>query len=342
MRDINDQRLLCRYLLEDLGEEERERLEEDYLTRDDLYMKLMVAEDELIAAYVQGELSRSDRAKFERAYLTNPSRLRKVESTRELLNFFTEQPVHPTPRPGFLTLLFRGQGGGARPVYAVAGLLLLAASFVLLCWLLVERRRMQGALEASREQLRQAESQQHLRTSAQTPTPTPTPTPPEAREAPPPPADGSTPEHASGTDVERQRRRRDDRPVPGRGRTFEDAPSSILAFALPRPGTMTRGGSGHTTRPLVIPRSVVLVRLTVKVIPNDYPAYTVSLKKLGGSEVLTQVVPKGVPSASGESVEIEVPASMLTKGDYSLKVEGEDEILALHRVTVVKQDPPRK
>jgi hypothetical protein len=337
LRDTNDQRLLCRYLLEDLGEEERERLEEDYLADDDLYMKLMVAEDELIAAYVQGELSRGDRAKFEQAYLTNPRRRRKVESTRELLTFFTEKPVGSTPRPGFLTSLLQGQGGDPRPVYAAAGLLLLAASLVLSCWLLVERRRMQGALEAAREQLRQAESEQQLRMSGQTPTPLPL----EARDVAPTPGGGSTPEQASGTDAERQRQRRDARPVPDRGRTAENAPSSVLAFVLPHPGARTRGGSGHATEPLVIPRGVALVRLTVKVISNDYAAYTVSLQKLGGSEGLTQVVPRSDSSTSGESVSIEVPASVLTDGDYTLKVVGADETLALRQVRFVKQIPPR-
>jgi hypothetical protein len=342
LRDANDQRLLSRYLLEDIGEEERERLEEDYLADDDLYMRLMVAEDELIAAYVQGELSRRDRAKFEKAYLTNPRRLQKVESTRELLYFFSEKKAQPAPRPGLLTVLRQWQWGGLRPLYVVVGLLLLAVPCVLSGWLLIERRRMQGALEAARERLRQAESEQQLRMSGQTPTPTPTPT--QVRDMPPTPGGDSTPEHASDTAVERetQRHKRDDRPVPDRGRTVENAPSSVLAFALPRPGTRTRGGSGHMTEPLVIPRGVVLVRLTVKVIPNDYAAYTVSLQKLGGSEGLTQVVPRSDSSTSGESVGIDVPASVLTNGVYTLRVVGADETLALHQVRFDKQIPPRK
>lgn len=344
LRETNDEQLLSRYLLEDLGNEERERLEEGYLADDALYMKLVVTEDELIGAYIQGELSRGDRAKFEQAYLTNPHKYRKVESTRELLKFFAEKYAQPAPRPGLLiSLLQRLRGGGWRTVYAVVGLLLLAVSCILSGWLLLERRRIQGELEAARERLRQAESEQQRRVTAQTPTPTPTPA--EVPPAPPVPARaGSTPERAPGAGGERetQVQRRYDLRVPGRSGTSESPSSSVLAFTLPRPGVRTRGGSGHAAEPLVIPRNVVLVRLSVKVLSNEYVAYGVSLQKLGGPELLTQVVPKSQSSTSSESVSVEVPTSLLANGDYILKVVGEDEILALHQVTFVKQNPQRK
>jgi hypothetical protein len=86
----------------------------------------------------------------------------------------------------------------------------------------------------------------------------------------------------------------------------------------------------------------VLVRLSVKVIPNEYAAYNVSIQKLGGSEVLHQTVPKNEPHMSGEHISVELPASLLTDGDYILKVMGGDEILALHQVSIVREDQPRK
>lgn len=341
MRDTNDQQLLTRYLLEDLSEEELEGLEEGYLTDDDLYMKLMVAEDEIIAAYIQGELSRSDRAKFEKAFLTNPHRLRKVESTREILNFFAEKPVESASRSGFPALLFQRQWSGIKPVYVMAGLLLfLALPCALSVWLLVERHRMLNALEAAREQLRRAESEHQLRMSVQTPTPTPA----DARDVPLPTPTVSTPERAQGTGNERgmQRQRHEEQQGPNRSDIVESPSSSVLAFTLPRPGIGTRGGGGNTAKPLVIPRGIVLVRLTAKVIPNEYPAYRVSLQKLGGPEVLSQVVTKGERGTSDEQVSVEVPASFLVKGDYILKIVGDAEILALHQVTFDKRDAPRK
>jgi hypothetical protein len=333
LHETNDEQLLSRYLLEELGEEERERLEEGYLSDDDLYMKLRVAEDELIAAYVQGELSRSARAKFERAYLTNPHRRRKVEATRELLNYIAGTTP---PAPGLIaSLLQRPAGGGWwRPVYALAGLLLLAISCALLCGLLIERQRILGELKAAREQLRQAEIEKHRILTAQTPTPTPA----EVRDVPPaPPRDDSTPERAQGTPGQE----RHEPPAAHRGGAAEASTPVVLAFTLQGPGLRTRGGNG-SAGPLVIPRGVALVRLSVKVIPNEYEAYNVSLQKLGGGEVLHQVMPRNARVASGVHLRVELPASLLTDGDYILKVTGGDEILALHQLSVVKQDLARK
>lgn len=308
-------------------------MEEGYLTDDDLYMKLMVAEDEMIAAYIQGELSRRDRAKFEQAYLTNPHKLRKFESTKEILKFFAEKPVETTSRSGFLALLFQWQWSDIKPVYLTVGLLLLLAlPCALSVWLLIERHRMLGALEAAREQLRQAESEHQLRMSVQSPTPT------DAREVPLPTPTGSTPERAQDTGNERemQRQRPEERQGPNRSDIVERPSPSVLAFTLPRPGIRTRSGGGDRAKPLVIPPGIVLVRLTAKVVPNEYPAYKVSLQKLGGTEVLSQVVTKGERGTSGEQVSVDVPTSFLVKGDYILKIVGDVEILALHQVTFDK------
>jgi len=339
---MKEEQLLGRYLLEDLSDEERERVEESYLADDDLYMKLLVAEDELIAAYVEGELSRRDRAKFEQAYLTNPHRLRKVESTRELLEFFAEKPPRPAPRPGFLRSLLQGlRGGEPRAVYALAGLILVVLCG-LLSWALVERQRMRGELEMARERLRRAESELQHQTTAQTPPPAPTgggDAPPtasgvESSPTPPPPN--------AGGERETREQKYPRRTVPDGSAAGGRAVASVLTFTLPRPGVRTRGGSGRAAEPLVIPRRVALVRLPVKVAANEYTAYKVSLQKLGGPVVLAQTVSKAQAGASGERVNVELPASLLTNGDYILKVMGEDEILALHQVTVVRQNPPRR
>jgi hypothetical protein len=335
---MKDEQLLSRYLLEDVSDEERERVEESYLTDDDLYLKLLVAEDELIAAYVEGELSRRDRAKFEKAYLTNPHRLRKVEATRELLEFFAEKP-QPASQTGFLRSLLRGSVVWPRPVYALAGLAL-AVLCGLLFWAFNERQRTQGELEVVRERLRQVESDLQQQTT-QTATPAPTgeeAAPPnasgtESRPAPPPPNAGG---ERKTREPESPRRAVPDGSAGGR------AVASVLTFTLPRPGARTRGGIGRAPEPLVIPRNVALVRLPVKVAANEYTAYQVTVQKLGGPVVLAQTVNRDRADASGERVNVELPTSLLTDGDYILKVTGDDQILALHQVKVVRQNPPQR
>lgn len=340
MRETKDEQLLSRYLLEDLSDEERERVEENYIADEDFYMKLLVAEDELIAAYVQGELSRRDRAKFERAYLTNPHRLRKVESTRELLDFFADEPP-AAPQPGRLRSLLQSLWGTwPRAVYATAGLLL-AVLCGLLCWALVERQRARVELEEAREQLRRAEGELQRQMTTQTPPPAPAG---EAGVPPPAPGASPTPEPPTGTGGGRATRepKQPRLPPPAAGVEGGRAVASVLTFTLPRPGPRTRGTGGRVAEPLVVSRGVALVRLPVKVAANEYTAYQVSLQKLGGPVVLAQTVSRGQAGASGERVNVELPASLLTSGDYILRVMGEDQILALHQVTVVNQNPPRK
>jgi hypothetical protein len=332
--ESKDEQLLNRYLLEGLSEEERERVEESYLTDDDVFMKLQVAEDELIVAYLEGGLSRGDRAKFERAFLTNPHKLRKVESTKELLEFFAPGP--PAPRPGLLGSFLQSLSG-LRPadIYALAGLLLVVACG-LSCWLLVERQRMRGELDAARERLRQIESAQPRQTPAQTPQPTPE----EVLVVPPAPP-GSTPRPERETDApETQGPKQRSRPTPDGGALSRAA--SVLAYALPSPGALTRGGGGRVAEPLVIHSDDVLVRLSVKVMANEYTTYKVSVQKLGDPEGTTQIVRKGQPGTGGDQVRIDLPASSLTSGDYILKIMGENEILALHQIKITKQNRPRE
>lgn len=328
------EQLLNRYLLEDLSEEEREGVEESYLTDDDVFMKLQVAEDELIVAYLEGGLSRGDRAKFERAFLTNPHKLRKVESTKELLDFFALTP--PAPQPGLLGSILQSlRGLSPAGVYALAGLLFVIGCG-LLCWLLFERQRLRGELDAARERLRQIEREQPRQTPAQTPLPTPE----EVRVAPPTPS-GSDPRPERETVApETQGPKQRSLPAPPGGALSRVA--SVLAYTLPSPSASTRRGGGGTAEPLVISRDAVLVRLSVPVMNNEYKAYRVSLRKLEGSEDWTQIVPKGQPGTDGEQVRIELPTSSLTSGDYILKIMGEDEILAFHQIKVIRQNRPRE
>lgn len=332
MRETKDKRLLIRYLLEDLNDRERVRTEERYFADNDFYTKLVVAEDELIDAYVRGELPRRTRTKFERAYLTNPHRRRKVESSRELLELFGGTLPSPAPRKGRVRALLQTlTGRGPRPVYAFACLLLFAVLCGLLSWSVLERRRLRADLTETRERLRRQEEgvrmmamQVERASAAAEARGTPAPVSSNNKSSSPPPAGVSDRVGAQEKNSSRHPASNERRAAP------------VLAFTLPRPGASTRSPKGRTAESLVIRRGVVLVRLSVKVAANKYAAYDVSLKKPGELEGWTQTVRKSQPEKSGERVRIDVPASFFTSGDYILKVSGEDQILAFHQLTVVR------
>jgi hypothetical protein len=76
---------LIGYLLGELVNCERTRLEDEYLGDSELFEKLLDAEDELIHAYVRGGLSPSQRVGFEQIFLQTQERKARVVFAREFI-----------------------------------------------------------------------------------------------------------------------------------------------------------------------------------------------------------------------------------------------------------------
>src|SRR5215470_19533317 len=90
-----DDRLLTRYLLGALPEEEAERLDELCIVDDELATRLQALENDLVDAYVRDEVSGDDRGHFESFYLSSPKRRRKVEFAAALLELEKRPAVAP-------------------------------------------------------------------------------------------------------------------------------------------------------------------------------------------------------------------------------------------------------
>jgi hypothetical protein len=71
--------LLTRYLLGDLPQAEKDRLEENYFVDDDIFVELLDAKDQLISDYLGDQLSLADRERFERRFMNVPGCQREVE-----------------------------------------------------------------------------------------------------------------------------------------------------------------------------------------------------------------------------------------------------------------------
>lgn len=339
--ETEDERLLIRYLLEDLSEGERGRVEERYFADDALYTKLLVAEDGLIDLYVQGELPREDRERFERVYVADPRLRKKVEANRELLRHvgghwsplavWRRRILHPLRRaltPG------RNTGLG----YVFAGLLL-----AMLCgvsgWLLFERSRTRAEVEHARAQWVEREAEYQRRLAAlQQPSPSPVAVPQETPEL------GKRDEREPGA-RDAGGEKSPERAAASGGRRAGRATTPVVAFALPRPGIRTPT-DGNAPRPLIIPRGAVLVRLTVDLVATEYPGYTVTLRRVGGRVFWSQVVPRKSPPSAPDRVAIDLPASMFQTRDYLMEVtasdaSGKEEILSRRQITAVNRNPAR-
>src|SRR5512132_4115643 len=118
-----DEKVLVRYLLGNLTEDEQVQLENRAFADADYLGVLEAAEADLIDTYVRGELSQPDRRSFEFRFLTSPQRRSKVEFARALAALTAEwkarQPA-AAGRPSLLSLL-RGWNAALRFAAAMAG-----------------------------------------------------------------------------------------------------------------------------------------------------------------------------------------------------------------------------
>lgn len=117
---------MARYLLGDLAEEERRRLEDAYFADDQLFEELEATETDLIDAYLRDELPADDHARFEAHFLSSPRRRARVDLARRLLKV-GRAPV-PSPGSGWRAAIARWRRRPVLvPALAAAALLLVVA-----------------------------------------------------------------------------------------------------------------------------------------------------------------------------------------------------------------------
>jgi len=94
-----DEQLFQRYLLGDLAEEERDRLQESYFADTRLFSRLLSAEADLIDAYGRGELTEDERKRFERRFGNIPGIDQRV-SFASMLSQAADQHLSASAAPG--------------------------------------------------------------------------------------------------------------------------------------------------------------------------------------------------------------------------------------------------
>lgn len=139
---------LVKYLLGQLPEADRDRLEEQYFVDDDLFGELLDAEEQLINDYVNGRLSAAVRERFESHFLTQPGRRRRVDLDRALCRAGARPEARPEPWWHSVLAFWR-----APRLVAAAALLAIALGGV---WAGVRISRLERLLDESRAQQAEA------------------------------------------------------------------------------------------------------------------------------------------------------------------------------------------
>lgn len=102
-----DDARLTRYLLGEISPRRRARLEVRLLADEDLFQRLLLAEDDLVDAYARGELSPARRSALESRVLASPGSRQRVTLARELA-----AAADAAPRPARLPEKRGGLLGG--------------------------------------------------------------------------------------------------------------------------------------------------------------------------------------------------------------------------------------
>ncbi len=300
-----------RYLLGELSERERERLEAAYFTDEEAFDQMLVAENELYDAYVRGELPAAARARFEANLLTEPRGRERVKFARALAEAATAArpaPVlpEPAPAPPSLFAALRACGAGLR--FALAAAVLVIA--ISLPWLLFERaqthaelrqlRAEQATLTARAQESEQRAAAEQARREELLAQLAGQPTPPAPALVQP------------GGDAAPALR-----PMPPPQAVKAAPRASVLSFAL-TPGLVRGGGAS----PLRVPADASAIRLRLNVEASAYNNYRAVIETAGGREVRRVDALK--PAGAGGTLTLPtLPARDLPPGDYILLLTGQ-------------------
>lgn len=283
-RDLVSDELMIRYLLGDVSDEERIRLEEHYFVDDDAFEQLSALEDELIDDYVGGELTEIQQTQFELYFLSSAERRRKLAFAESLARYLAAATgVTPAAKEAKIAAGWDVLGTGARWSFAAA----CAAVLIVGTWLVRDNWRLRAQLrqiQAEQTQLKERD-EELARQLAQLNAP----------------AIGSAPAAVSGEQA-----------------GTRSQPLPIVALAL-TPGLL-RGSAEQPT--LVIPHGPHLVRLQVNLDSNpSYESYIATLETVEGTRIWSKEGLRPV-TEGGLALVLELPSSLLRSEDYILKLRG--------------------
>lgn len=315
-KNVQDE-LFTRYLLGDLTEQERTRLEEAYLTDDDAFERFLAVKGELLDAYARGGLGGRERELFERHFLSTRPRRQRLSEARELIEFSTKAAAAATPAvgvrhnsPWWSTLPPFMHGRPQALGFALAAVLAVAALGGLWAFFKSpEPRRAERAADTApapdsvsdrRPDSDIAQNSASLpnndgaaaAAADRTPAVVAPPT------VAPPPA-----KHATASDA------------PAKRRPAEARVASVTLTPL-----LTRDAARANTLTLRPGTSAARLRLAFR--GGDYRRYTVVLQTVEGGRVWSGAASASEMAGEGGVVVVNVPAGALRRKDYVIALSG--------------------
>ncbi|HEX5085094.1 MAG TPA: hypothetical protein VFY40_23910 [Blastocatellia bacterium] len=279
---------MARYLLGDLSETEQMAVEQEYFADPEKLEEVWAAENDLVDRYARGRLPRGQRELFERNYLRSPKHRERVRLARKLLEAADRQAtIESSPAPSRAPgRLMETLSAILRPRFlapAAAFLLLLS----LLSWLLLERSRLNGAVERVQAQL--SDQQRRERDIS----------------------DQLAVEREQSRNLKSQIDRLLESISHGSQGPSLTLPS-IFPFLLR--SSLDPRGVGSDLQQITIPPGTDLVRLQIKIDKNDTRRFHATIRAVGGPPIWKR---RSIKQKSGV-ITVDVPADKLPLNDYIL------------------------
>ena len=304
--DSNSDKLIARYLLGELPEEQQIEIE-DRAFRDKEYLATITAvENDLIDEYARQELSETERRKFEARFLVSAERRNRVAFAKALAKVAAEETVPQTREVKSTTVswrdtfeaFIRGLNPVARVAFAAVVLLVALGG----AWLITETLRLRSQVTRlqAENQSRGNELQQQVENERR-----------------------RNEDLAARLNQEKQQREQSEESLRQMSETSDAAnpsPQPVIASLMLLPG-VSRGG-GEKPK-LVLPENARVVRLQIGIDAEEpYKTFAAELRTVAGREIWTRDNLIARERRGGKAVGLTLPAVALKPGEYELRLSG--------------------
>jgi hypothetical protein len=318
-QEIEDKQLITQYLLGELEEERQAKVEDRLLCDREFFDRLAIEENELIDDYLRGALTRGRQEKFQSYFLVAPERRQKLRFATALKRRVSESPpkleiaASPLwkhlPVLKKLSLLRFAVGATAALIFAVGG------------WLALENARLRRQIDnmrAGRDEWPERARQLELQISVEK-------------------------QHSQMLEEEIKRERSRSSKLERqvgilkRTRETEETRRAIVSLAL-MPGLSREGDGSHQVEIL---RGTSRVRLELYPEKTDHENYRAELRTREDKRIWMGNNLKLRKTTLGDQVIVNLPATLLSQGDYILTLhstadDGEQERAGTYYFRVVK------
>jgi len=352
VRDTDENKLINRYLLGELSEDELAQVEERYFADENFFAQVLDAENSLVDSYVRGNFSAVERGKFEKQFLTTPQRRQKIKFAQSLnraiieaqtnaetnVIAFEDKPTIAKRETSWWQSLvgsFNIQG----PALALGmGAILL---MFLGIWQISEMKRNNRSSDIAEvtttsEERNPLESNRQSRidenaqiTNERT----------SLLDSTQKPVNSQTGEQLGRQKQQSEKESAETVVSPKKQAGSENSQSEKSSPPQPQPVVATivlipglvRGEDGKRAE-ITIPPRTNQIRLQLNLEEDLYPRYRAVLQSPDGTEVWKIRLPQ-MKKKNGKSVTLLVPAKVLSKGDYTMVLKGETKEREIENVS---------